>query len=163
MLICSPEYAHGVSGAMNNALDWLVSGPEIIGMPVAAINASPQATHAQDSLLETLNVMSTAVVREACITLPLAGRKLDAEGLAADRELSGALRAAVVSLAAAAPSARRFVDAPNGPETTVRVLRHPSHTGGRRHRGSAGSEVVQKSRTVRGSPPHPPSAPSPPL
>ena len=26
MAICSPEYAHGVSGTLKNALDWLVSG-----------------------------------------------------------------------------------------------------------------------------------------
>src|SRR4030095_1463124 len=34
LLICSPEYAHGVPGALKNALDWLVSGPEILYMPI---------------------------------------------------------------------------------------------------------------------------------
>ena len=29
LLICSPEYAHGVPGSLKNALDWLVSGIEI--------------------------------------------------------------------------------------------------------------------------------------
>ena len=29
LLICSPEYAHGVPGSLKNALDWLVSGAEI--------------------------------------------------------------------------------------------------------------------------------------
>jgi chromate reductase len=36
LLICSPEYAHGVAGAMKNALDWLVSSvefPEKIDRP----------------------------------------------------------------------------------------------------------------------------------
>src|SRR5690242_2632218 len=30
ILICSPEYAHGVSGVMKNALDWVVSSGEFI-------------------------------------------------------------------------------------------------------------------------------------
>src|SRR4051812_17014293 len=28
ILICSPEYAHGVSGVLKNALDWIVSSGE---------------------------------------------------------------------------------------------------------------------------------------
>ena len=31
VLISSPEYAHGVAGAFKNLLDWLVSGPEVVG------------------------------------------------------------------------------------------------------------------------------------
>ena len=34
VIISSPEYAHGVPGAMKNALDWLVSYPEFAGKPV---------------------------------------------------------------------------------------------------------------------------------
>ena len=34
LLICSPEYAHGVAGVMKNALDWLVGGSEFVGKPV---------------------------------------------------------------------------------------------------------------------------------
>jgi chromate reductase len=43
LLICCPEYAHGVPGVMKNALDWLVTSVELPGKPVALINASPQA------------------------------------------------------------------------------------------------------------------------
>src|SRR5690349_13087893 len=43
LLIASPEYAHGVTGTMKNALDWLVSGEEFVDKPVALLNASQRA------------------------------------------------------------------------------------------------------------------------
>jgi NADPH-dependent FMN reductase len=81
-LISSPEYAHGVPGALKNALDWLVGSGERIEKPVAVINASARATHAWESLVETLTVMSASVVRDASITLPLGGRAADADTIA---------------------------------------------------------------------------------
>jgi NAD(P)H-dependent FMN reductase len=95
LLISSPEYAHGVPGSLKNALDWLVGSSEIVGKPVALLNASPRATLAQASLAETLTTMSTRLIAEASIALPLLGRRLDAAGIAADPELAGPLRAAV--------------------------------------------------------------------
>lgn len=99
LLLSSPEYAHGVPGSLKNALDWLVSGPEIVGKPFALLNASPRATLAQASLAETLATMSATRVPEASIALPLLGRRIDAAGIAADPELSGALRHALEDLA----------------------------------------------------------------
>lgn len=101
LVISSPEYAHGVPGALKNALDWLVSGVEIFQKPVALLNPSPASRFAHPQLIETLRVMSATVVDEACITLAIAGRRLDAEGIAADAELSTAIRAALDALAAA--------------------------------------------------------------
>jgi NAD(P)H-dependent FMN reductase len=102
LLISSPEYAHGVPGVMKNALDWVVGSGELIGKPVALINASARATHAWASLAETLTVMSAHIVPDASITLSLAGRTLDASGIAEDAELSAALRSAIEALARAA-------------------------------------------------------------
>ena len=31
VLVCSPEYAHGIPGTLKNALDWLVSDPAAAG------------------------------------------------------------------------------------------------------------------------------------
>jgi chromate reductase len=102
VVICSPEYAHGVPGSLKNALDWLVSGPEIVHKPVGVLNASEHSRHAQAQLIETLRTMSTVIVPEACITLPINGRKLDAAAIAQDPTLGGALRAAVEALARSA-------------------------------------------------------------
>ena len=80
LLFCSPEYAHGVPGALKNALDWLVASVERPGKPVASLNASPLSTYAQASLLETLTVMSTRIVREAWRTIPVGRGDVDADG-----------------------------------------------------------------------------------
>ena len=101
VLVCSPEYAHGVPGVLKNALDWLVSGPEMVGKPVGLINASPRSTHAQASLAETLRTMSAMVVPGASPELPLGGRGLDAAGIVADADLARQLRRAVEALASA--------------------------------------------------------------
>jgi hypothetical protein len=42
VLIASPEYAHGVPGALKNALDWLVGSGELYAKPVAIIAGSPR-------------------------------------------------------------------------------------------------------------------------
>jgi chromate reductase len=101
LVISSPEYAHGVPGALKNALDWLVSGAEIYQKPIALLNPSPGSLFAHPQLMETLHTMSATVVDDACLTLPIAGRRLDAEGIASDTELSAGIRAALEALAAA--------------------------------------------------------------
>lgn len=69
LLIASPEYAHGVSSAMKNALDWMVSTGVFVGKPVVLWNASPRATHALAALQETLTVMSARMLPEAGLSL----------------------------------------------------------------------------------------------
>jgi chromate reductase len=101
LLFCSPEYARGVPGSLKNALDWLVSGFEVIGKPIASINASPLAAAGQESLLRTLRTIGD-VVEEASIRLPLSGAQRTPESILADAELASALRGAVSKLAAVA-------------------------------------------------------------
>ena len=81
LLICTPEYAHGVPGVLKNALDWLVSYEPFINKPVAIINARPGATLALASLRETLSAMNARLLNAASVTLPLTGNSLDAAGL----------------------------------------------------------------------------------
>lgn len=84
LMLASPEYAHGVSGPMKNALDWMVSNTSFIDKPLVLLNTSPRATHAQAALREIVSTMSARVIDDACISLPLLGSGLDAEGIAAD-------------------------------------------------------------------------------
>lgn len=101
LLIACPEYAHGVPGAMKNALDWLVGGDEFIRMPVALLNASPRATHAQASLAETIRTMSGRIVAGASIAVPLLARSFDPAAIMADPEIAAALREALAAFARA--------------------------------------------------------------
>jgi NAD(P)H-dependent FMN reductase len=95
LLFCSPEYAHGVPGSLKNALDWLVSSIEFPHKPVALINASPMATHAQASLTETLSLMTARIVDEACVTIPVTRGDVDERGDIASEEIRRALRSAL--------------------------------------------------------------------
>ena len=101
LVISTPEYARGVPGSLKNALDWLVSGPEMPGKPVMLINTSPRATHAQASLALILGTMSAKLIGAADVTLPLLGRPLDASAIAADPALAEPLTRALILFAAA--------------------------------------------------------------
>lgn len=101
VLIASPEYAHGVTGVMKNALDWVVGSEAVVYKPVAVLNASPRATHADAALRETLSVMSACIVEPASIALPILGSGLDAAGIAAHPPFASALRDALHALRAA--------------------------------------------------------------
>jgi NAD(P)H-dependent FMN reductase len=102
LLISSPEYAHGVPGVLKNALDWVVGSGELMGKPVALINASPRATRAWALLAETLTVMSARVILDASVTVPIQGRTLSADDIVRDTGLSTLLRSAIDVLVDAA-------------------------------------------------------------
>jgi len=97
VVIASPEYAHGVTGVIKNALDWMVGSEVFVNKPVALFNASPRATIAQASLKETLTVMSARVVAAASITLPIIGSNLNESGIAAHPALSTSIREALTA------------------------------------------------------------------
>ena len=99
LLICSPEYAHGMPGSLKNALDWLVASVELPHKPVALLNASPWATHAQAALVETLTVMSTRIVHDASVTIPVTRGDVAADGTIENAEIGRAVRAALDTFA----------------------------------------------------------------
>lgn len=98
VVIASPEYAHGITGAMKNALDWMVGCEAFVNKPVALLNASPRAVHAQAALAEVLTMMSALLVEEASITVPVLGVHQHVAGILADTALTDALRLALKSL-----------------------------------------------------------------
>jgi len=100
ILIASPEYAHGVSGTIKNALDWLVSFEPFIHKPVAVINASPRAHHADHALRETLRTMSAGLVGERSFALPLLGAQLDEAAMAASPQVAAVVAEAMAALRA---------------------------------------------------------------
>jgi chromate reductase len=99
VIISSPEYAHGISGVLKNALDWTVSSGDFYQKPVAVFNASPRASIAQESLMEVLRTMGSTIVEEASLAVPLLGKHLGADGIIADATIAPTLRAAIAALA----------------------------------------------------------------
>ncbi len=60
LLISSPEYVRAIPGGLKNAIDWLVSGEQIVAKPIALVHAS----HRGDDMLESLRlVLSTVSAR----------------------------------------------------------------------------------------------------
>ncbi|NSY40393.1 NADPH-dependent FMN reductase [Leisingera sp. ANG59] len=57
LIISSPEYVRTIPGGLKNAIDWLVSGDEIINKPIALMHGS----HRGDDMLEQLRVVLSTV------------------------------------------------------------------------------------------------------
>lgn len=95
LLIASPEYAHGVSGVMKNALDWMVASGVFVDKPVVLWNASPRASHALAALQETLAVMSSQLIDAASLELLI---KSPEAGTAAINPNPEAMRQALLAL-----------------------------------------------------------------
>jgi chromate reductase, NAD(P)H dehydrogenase (quinone) len=102
ILICTPEYAFGVSGVLKNALDWTVSSGDLDGKPVALITAATGGEKAHAALLPTLDVLSgNNVVASASFVISFIRAKMDSAGQITDPTLSEKLKTALDNLLAA--------------------------------------------------------------
>jgi chromate reductase, NAD(P)H dehydrogenase (quinone) len=95
LLLSTPEYAHGLPGTLKNGLDWLVSDPALLHKPIAIWNVSARGSYAQASLIEILRTMSTRIVEEAGVTLPLLDSPLELAALVETPALRAMLRDAL--------------------------------------------------------------------
>ena len=100
LVISSPEYAHGTPGSLKNALDWLVSGHEFTGKPVAILGVAGRGLHARGSLIEVVTTMTGRVIDAASVMVAVS-RNLTALEIAADAGMAEQLRAAMRALAGA--------------------------------------------------------------
>ncbi|NEQ26034.1 MAG: NAD(P)H-dependent oxidoreductase [Microcoleus sp. SIO2G3] len=101
VLICTPEYAHGVPGVLKNAFDWIVSSGELMHKPTAVISASPLpdgGEKANASLVQTLSVMLAKIPQGAIVKIPGVSTKLN-QGEVTDPTTIQALRSLLDALA----------------------------------------------------------------
>ncbi|HXC55008.1 MAG TPA: NADPH-dependent FMN reductase [Rhizomicrobium sp.] len=101
LLFSSPEYARGVPGSLKNAVDWLVSGPEHPGKPVAFFHASERGVASQAALRLILETMGARIIDAATIAVPLLGRQTDAGEIAGDADVAAKIRRALDAYAQA--------------------------------------------------------------
>ena len=99
LLICTPEYVHGLPGSFKNLLDWLVSGGELWDKPVAIVSVANRGAFAQASLLEILKTLMARVSETASVEVPLGSNKTIVEDLVKNDEIAALLRDCVVKLA----------------------------------------------------------------
>ena len=106
VLISSPEYAHGVPGALKNALDWVVGSGELVGKPMGLLSASSASRFAHPQLVEILTVMSASLVPEATVVIDIPRRGSDASQIATDPAIAPAVAAVMAALAEALQTSR---------------------------------------------------------
>jgi len=101
LIICTPEYAKSVPGVLKNALEWVVSSAELYKKPVAVITASPSIADgdkAHESLLLTLGMLDTTVVKNGSLLIPSVGTKFNDDATLKDESTKQALTTLINSL-----------------------------------------------------------------
>lgn len=86
IIICTPEYAYGVPGALKNALDWTVSSASFSGKPAALITASTGGENAHESMIKILGAINAKLRTKTTLLIPFIRSKMDEEGNITDRE-----------------------------------------------------------------------------
>ncbi|MFI5136808.1 MAG: NADPH-dependent FMN reductase [Sphingobacteriales bacterium] len=92
VIICTPEYAFGVPGALKNAIDWTVPSSSLVDKPMALITASTSGQNAHDALLLILGAVSANLLKDTTLLIPFIRAKMDGEGNIIDEETAGSLR-----------------------------------------------------------------------
>ncbi|HYQ22772.1 NADPH-dependent FMN reductase [Stenotrophomonas sp.] len=73
VLVCSPEYVRGIPGGLKNAIDWLVSGDQIVGRPIALVHASHRGEDMLQALRAVLSTVSSGFSAELFLRVPVLG------------------------------------------------------------------------------------------
>lgn len=79
VIICTPEYAHGVPGSLKNAIDWTVGTGEFSHKPTLLITASTDGKYGHPALLETLRVIEAENISELQLLIQFAATKISIE------------------------------------------------------------------------------------
>jgi len=95
IIICTPEYAFGVPGALKNALDWTVSSGSFSGKPTALITASTGGENAHEALIKILGAIDAKLSPETTLLIQFVRSKMDADGNVTDANTNQSLKALI--------------------------------------------------------------------
>lgn len=91
VIICTPEYAHGVPGSLKNALDWTVGSGEFSTKPTILITASTDGRYGHNALLETLRVIEAGNIDNLNLLIQFIKTKLTDENTIRDEKTLAAV------------------------------------------------------------------------
>ena len=75
VIVASPEYVRSIPGGLKNAIDWLVSGEQIVHKPIALLHASHRGDDMLAGLRTVLATITDRFAEDIFLRLPLV--KLD--------------------------------------------------------------------------------------
>ncbi len=84
VIICTPEYAHGVPGALKNAIDWTVSSSSFPHKPTMLITASTGGFYGHKALMETLKAIEAKNIENLQMVIPFVKTKLNMDNRITD-------------------------------------------------------------------------------
>ena len=86
VIICTPEYAHGVPGSLKNAIDWTVSTSEFSHKPTVLITASTDGRFGHTALLETLKVIEAKNIEQLQMVIQFIRTKVSEDSKITDEQ-----------------------------------------------------------------------------
>ncbi len=84
VIICTPEYAHGVPGTLKNAIDWTISSSSFPHKPTMLITASTGGHYGHKALMETLRAIEAKNVDNLQMVIPFAKTKISMDNKITD-------------------------------------------------------------------------------
>ncbi len=76
IIICTPEYAHGVPGALKNAIDWTISTGEFPNKPTMLITAATDGRFGHKALLDTMRAIEAKNIDQLQLVIQFAKTKI---------------------------------------------------------------------------------------
>ena len=96
LVFATPEYAHGLPGALKNLLDWLVGSGELYGKRVVVLSAAPseeRGHYARADLERTLRAQGANVLASVTVAVPTSVRGAELDDDTIREAVAGALSA----------------------------------------------------------------------
>ncbi len=84
VIICTPEYAHGVPGTLKNAIDWTISSSSFPHKPTMLITASTGGHYGHKALLETLKAIEAKNIDHLQMVIPFVKTKVSIDNKITD-------------------------------------------------------------------------------
>ncbi|MEP7268435.1 MAG: NADPH-dependent FMN reductase [Saprospiraceae bacterium] len=84
IIICTPEYAHGVPGTLKNAIDWTISSSSFPQKPTMLITASIGGHYGHKALMETLKAIEAKNIDNLQMVIPFVKTKISMDNKITD-------------------------------------------------------------------------------